>query len=235
MPLGLDPRRMGRRELLVLASVLMPAALLYGFLQLADEVREGETARFDEAVLLALRNPADPSDPIGPRWLEVAVRDFTNLGSSTILIFVTLAAIGYLVLTGRRGMALLLLVSTGGGMALSNLFKFLFDRPRPDIVAHVVETMTSSFPSGHAMQSAVVYLTLGALLARVEKRRMLKAYLLGLAVFLTLAIGLSRVYLGVHYPTDVLAGWSLGAAWAMLCWGVAWQLQRRGKVEDGAG
>lgn len=232
MPLSLDPRRMGRRELAVLAAVLTPAALVYGFIQLADEVREGETARFDEWVLLALRNPADTADPIGPRWLEIAVRDFTSLGSSTILIFVTLAAIGYLVLTGRRGMALLLLVSAGGGMALSNLFKFLFDRPRPDIVAHVVETSTTSFPSGHAMLSAVIYLTLGALLARVEKSAALKAYFLGLAIFLTLAIGASRVYLGVHYPTDVLAGWSLGAAWAMLCWGVAWHLQRRGRVEE---
>ncbi|MGE0210435.1 MAG: phosphatase PAP2 family protein [Parvibaculaceae bacterium] len=231
MPFSLDPRRMGWRELAVLVAVLTPAGLLYVFLQIVDEVREGETVRFDEAVLLALRNPADTSDPIGPRWLEIAMRDFTSLGSTTVLAFVTLAVTGYLIMAGKRGAALLVVLSAVGGTVLSNLFKAIFDRPRPDIVAHIVETSTASFPSGHAMLSAVIYLTLGALLARVEKSAALKTYFLGLAVFLTLAIGASRVYLGVHYPTDVLAGWSLGATWAMLCWGIAWQLQRRGKVE----
>ncbi len=226
--------RIGRRELVVLAAVLVPAALIYGFVQIIDEVREGETLRFDNAILLALRNPTDTADPIGPHWVEIMFRDLTSLGSTTVLTLVTLATIGYLLIAGKRGASLLVAASVGGGMLLSNLFKAVFDRPRPDVVAHIVDVSTASFPSGHAMLSAVTYLTLGALMARVEPTAWRKAYFLGIAVFLTLVIGFSRVYLGVHYPTDVLAGWSLGAAWAIICWEVAWQLQRRGAVEGEA-
>ena len=107
-----------------------------------------------------------------------------------------------------------LLVAVGGGVLLSTLLKIGFDRPRPDLVPHGA-VVYASFPSGHAMLSAVVYLTLGALLARVQPRRLLKLYLLGLAILLTVAVGISRVYLGVHWPTDVVAGWAsapLGAA-----------------------
>lgn len=227
--------RIGRRELVLLVAVLAPAALLYAFVQLIDEVREGETLRFDNAILLALRNPEDTADPIGPWWMEIMFRDITSLGSTTVLTLVTLVAIGYLLIAGKRGAALLVAVSVGGGTLISSLFKAIFDRPRPDIVAHIIDVSTASFPSGHAMLSAVTYLTLGALMARVEPSHLRKVYFLGLAVFLTLAIGFSRVYLGVHYPTDVLAGWSLGAAWAIFCWEVAWQLQRRGSIEGEAG
>lgn len=226
------PSRIGRRELAILAAILAPAGLLYLFMQIVEEVGEGDTMVIDRAVLLALRNPADLADPIGPWWVEVMFKDLTSLGSTTVLMLVTLAAIGFLLITRRRGAALLVLVAVGGGTLLSSLFKQAFARPRPDFVAHAVDVHTASFPSGHAMLSAVTYLTLGALLARVEPHPMRKAYILGLAVALALAIGISRVFLGVHYPTDVLAGWSVGAAWAMLCWGVAWWLQRRGQVES---
>jgi undecaprenyl-diphosphatase len=146
---------------------------------------------------------------------------------------VTLAVIGFLLIDGKRHAALLVLVSIGGGTLLSSGLKGLFDRPRPDLVPHGVEVYTMSFPSGHATLSAVTYLTLGALLARVQPRRRVKAYLLSVAVLLAVLIGASRVYLGVHWPTDVLAGWCVGAAWAMLCWTVATWLQRRGEVEGG--
>jgi undecaprenyl-diphosphatase len=116
-------------------------------------------------------------------------------------------------------------------MLLSTLLKMGFDRPRPDLVPHGALVYTASFPSGHATLSAVVYLTLGALLARVQPRLVLKLYLLGLAILLTVMVGVSRVYLGVHWPTDVLAGWAVGAAWALLCWATALWLQRRGRVE----
>jgi undecaprenyl-diphosphatase len=139
--------------------------------------------------------------------------------------------IGFLVFVRKRGAALLVAVSVGGGSALGHLLKFGFDRPRPDLVPHGVLVHTASFPSSHAMMSAVVYLTLGALLARVQPRRRVKAYLLFLGILLTLIVGSSRVYLGVHWPSDVLAGWTLGAAWALLCWLVALWLQRRGQVE----
>jgi undecaprenyl-diphosphatase len=222
---------MARREVALLAAIALTAASLVLFGQLADEVLEGETHAFDEAVLLALRNAADPSDPIGPDWLEEQMRDVTALGSLGILAFVGLAAVGFLILQGKRRTAALVVVAVGGGMLVSTLSKLGFGRPRPDLVPHAMEVYTASFPSGHAMMAAVTYLTLGALLARVQPRLRLKLYLIALAAALTVLIGLSRVYLGVHWPTDVLAGWTLGAAWALGCWAIALWLQARGRIE----
>lgn len=222
---------LGRQELLFLLALLVPGILLLGFGKLADEVVEGETLRFDEAALVALRNPADLADPIGPAWLEAALRDVTALGGTAVLTLLTLVVLAYLLMARKRATALLVLVSVGGGTLLSSVLKTAFNRPRPDLVAHIVEVSSASFPSGHAMMSAVVYLTLGALLARVEPEPRLKVFLLGVAVFLAVVVGLSRVYLGVHYPTDVVAGWTLGAGWALLCWLLALWLQRRGQVE----
>ena len=186
----------------------------------------------DSVFLLALRNPQDLADPIGPSWLEEAARDITGLGGYAVLTIVALATLAYLLLAGKRGAALLVLGAVVGGMLLSTGLKLGFERPRPDLVPHGARVYTASFPSGHAMLSAITYLTLGALLARVQEGRHIQAFLMGLAVFITLLVGVSRVYLGVHWPSDVLAGWAVGAAWAALCWFVALQLQRRGKVED---
>jgi undecaprenyl-diphosphatase len=222
---------LGRQELTILASMLSICAILWVFLWLAGEVMEGNTRAFDRALLLALRTPGNLAQPVGPAWFELAARDITSLGGYPVLILVTLAAIGFLLIAGKRHAALLVLVSIGGGMLLSSALKELFDRPRPDLVPHAVQVYTLSFPSGHAMLSAATYLTLGALLARVQPQRWVKVYLLGVAVLLLVLIGASRVYLGVHWPTDVLAGWCVGAAWAMLCWTAATWLQRRGKVE----
>jgi undecaprenyl-diphosphatase len=159
------------------------------------------------------------------------MRDVTALGSMGILTFVTLAVAGFMALDRKGHAALFVLVAVGSGMLLGTLLKMGFDRPRPDLVPHGASVYTASFPSSHAMLAAVVYLTLGALLARVQPHRVLKLYLLGLAILLTVAIGASRVYLGVHWPTDVLAGWAIGAGWALLCWAAALWLQRRGRVE----
>lgn len=205
---------------------------LFAFVKLAGEVREGETHAFDERILLALRSPLDRADPIGPAWLKQVMTDLTSLGGFTVLTLITVAAILYLVMDGKRGAALLLAVAIGGGTLISSLLKIGFDRPRPDLVAHLVDVKTLSFPSGHAMLSAVTYLTLGVLLARLSPRRAVKAYVVAVAVIITLLVGSSRVYLGVHWPTDVLGGWCLGAAWALLCWSVAVWLQRRGAVEQ---
>ncbi|MGH6943530.1 MAG: phosphatase PAP2 family protein [Geminicoccaceae bacterium] len=222
------------REAALLVSVALAAAAIVLFAQLADEVVEGETRGFDRTVLLALRNPSDPTDPLGPLWLHEVARDFTSLGSFSLLTFLTLAVVGFLILQGKRHAALLVVVAIGGGTLLSTLLKMGFDRPRPDLVPHEAVVYSASFPSGHAMMSAITYLTLGALLARVQPRRRLKLYLLGLAILLTVLVGISRVYLGVHWPTDVLAGWAVGAAWALLCWSAALWLQRRGQVESDA-
>ena len=236
-PVFLRARDLGLRFRLNEAGPLISLATLsffaWVFVEIAGEVIEGDVTRFDRTLLMALRSAGDPSDPIGPRWFEEAARDVTGLGGTTVLTFVTLAATAYLVMTGKTHAALLVLVAVGGGMLLSTALKLGFARPRPDLVPHGVRVYTASFPSGHAMLSAVTYLTLGALLARVQPQRRVKAFLLGLAIALTVLIGMSRVYLGVHWPSDVLAGWCGGAAWASLCWFVALQLQRRGEVERG--
>jgi undecaprenyl-diphosphatase len=222
----------GRAEFAALASLALAALALLGFISIVDEVREGETHAFDETVLRALRNPADLADPIGPWWLEAMFRDVTALGGTTVVVLVTAASILYLLIEKKRAAALLVLIAVGGGTLISQGLKGAFARPRPELVAHLVDVQTLSFPSGHAMLSAVTYLTLGALLARVQSRRRLKIYFIGLAILLTLMIGTSRVYLGVHWPTDVIGGWCLGAAWALLCWAVMLWLQQRGQVEE---
>ena len=218
----------------ILIALVVLAAGIWGFVGIADEVREGDAISLDRTILLLFRNPADPSDPLGPIWLESAVRDITALGGVTVTTLMTLGAAGFLLLSGKRGAALFVVVSIAGAALLSSGMKLGFERPRPDLVPHGTAVYTASFPSGHATGAAATYLTLGALLARFQSRRRLKVYLLSLAVLLTVLIGLSRLYLGVHWPSDVLAGWTLGASWALLCWLVAWQLQRRGKVEDDA-
>jgi undecaprenyl-diphosphatase len=208
---------------------LAGAALL--FAELVDEVLERESRAFDTAVLLALRNPLDPADPIGPLWLERVFREITTLGGTTVVTLITIAVIGFLLFASKRGAAVLILCSVAGGALLGPLLKFGFDRPRPDLVAHLVEVQTASFPSGHALLSAVTYLTLGALLARFLGELRLKIYVVTMALILTVLIGSSRVYLGVHWPTDVLAGWLAGGVWALVCWRIALALQRRGEVE----
>jgi undecaprenyl-diphosphatase len=224
--------RWAQREFAVLAALALAAAALWGFMELADEVLEGETHAFDERILLALRSAGDRSDPLGPGWLEELMRDVTGLGGTGVLTFITLAVAGFLALDRKSHAALFVVAAVAGGMLLSTLLKLGFDRPRPDLVPHGALVYTASFPSGHATVSAVVYLTLGALLARVQPRLVLKLYLLGLAILLTVAVGISRIYLGVHWPSDVLAGWAIGAAWALLCWAAALWLQRRGQVES---
>lgn len=221
-----------RAEIALLGWLAGTAALLWGSVQLAGRLLGGGPRGFDQAVLLSLRNPADLADPIGPPWLEVFARDITALGGIPVLTLVTLGAFGFLLMVRKRRTAVLLLVAVGGGLLLSSGLKDMFDRPRPDLVPHTVQVATQSFPSSHAMMSAITYLTLGALLARTQPRRRVKAYLLVSAVLLTLLVGVSRVYLGVHWPTDVLAGWWAGAAWAMLCGAALRRLQHRGAVEQ---
>lgn len=203
----------------------------WAFMEVADGVLEGETHTFDSTILLALRNPQNLADPLGPGWVEEAARDITGLGGYAILSLLTAATFFYLLMVGKRATAFLVLVAIVGGTLLSHGLKLGFERPRPDLVPHATQVYTASFPSGHAMLSAVTFLTLGALLARAEKSRRVSAFIMGLAIVMTLMVGTSRVYLGVHWPSDVLAGWSVGAAWASLCWFVALQLQRRGQVE----
>lgn len=220
-----------RMERATLAVLGFTALAFYAFVKVADEVMEGASGQIDRQILLALRNPADLSDPLGPPWLEETMRDFTALGGTGVLTLLTLLVVLFLLMTRKRHAALLVVFSVAGGTALSQVLKWGFDRPRPDLVPHGMAVYSQSFPSGHAMLSAVVYLTLGALLARTQARTRVKVFLLGAAAALTVIVGISRIYLGVHWPTDVLGGWALGAGWAAFCWLVMLWLQRKGEVE----
>ena len=220
-------------EFSVLLAGIVVAGGLWGFVELAEVARDSSARAFDTEILLAFREAGQTDNPIGPLWFEEAMRDITGLGSTIVLVMVTAVTIFYLLLIGRWRTALLVLVTVGGGQILSSLLKLGIDRPRPDLVSHLVDVQTLSFPSGHAMMSAVTYLTLGSMLAGIVPGRATKIYVLGVAVLVTLMVGVSRVYLGVHWPSDVLAGWCAGFAWAMLCWLVARHFFRR--TDDAVG
>lgn len=206
-----------RRDLREMAVVLSVSLLLLGSAKLASEVVEGDTTTFDTRVLLAFQDPDNPGHRIGPAWLEPMVRDLTSLGGITVVVLVVAAVLGFLLVAGKRRTAAQILVSVAGGGLLLIVLKTVFQRDRPTLIGHGVAVTTTSFPSGHAMLAAIVYLTLGALLATVQKDALARSYCIATAIALTLLVGISRVYMGVHWPTDVLAGWCVGAAWAMLC------------------
>jgi undecaprenyl-diphosphatase len=209
-----------------LTLILAIAFLLFAFGFVAQEVAEGRSLPFDRSVILALRDPAHPSEPWGPAWFQESARDVTSLGSIVVLTMVTLAVAGYLFLARRCASASLMLIAVFGGMALNELLKSAFARPRPDFVAHATQVFTASFPSGHAALSAIAYLTIAALLAQSQPLLRMRIYFISLAGLLTAIVGFSRVYLGVHYPTDVLGGWCVGAAWAIACWVAAARLAK---------
>ena len=224
--------RQHRIDSRILMGFLVSAVVVFLFMKIASEVMEGDPLAFDRFILQALRYPSDPAMPVGPAWLRDVMIDWTALGGMTVLTMLTVATFGYLLARGKKGMAILLAVSISGGALMSGLLKIGFARQRPDIVPHLVEVHTTSFPSGHAMNSAIIYLTLGVLLARAEKDRFVRIYILSVAILLTLSIGVSRVYLGVHWPSDVIAGWCIGACWAALCSIMAKALQRRHRIEQ---
>ena len=210
-------RRIFSIERTLLLTLLLIGAALFAFFKLASEVSEGDTMALDRAILTGLRSAANPAIPIGPKWLPDAMTSLTALGSTFVLLFVILVSTLYLLLGRRPRTALFVFAGTAGGMVLAGLLKLVYARPRPDLVPHLVDVTSTSFPSGHATDSAIVYLTLATLLARTIPERALRVYLIGVAILLSLLIGVSRVYLGVHWPSDVVAGWTIGAAWALAC------------------
>ena len=222
---------LGGHEMAVLLALAGVVAGVWGFALLTDEVLEGGTQAFDQKLLLAFRR-SDTREMRGSPAVQQAVRDISALGGVVVLTLVTAIAAGFLALDAKKHMALFLLGSVLGGLTASTLLKDVFHRARPDLVPFDVYVSGASFPSGHSMMSAVTYLTLGALLARSQPRKRLKAYFLLVAMFLTFAVGVSRVYLGVHWPTDVMAGWTAGAVWALLCWLTARRLQSRRTLEQ---
>jgi undecaprenyl-diphosphatase len=217
---------LARREIGPIALVAVVGLFLLIFRHIADEVGEGDTRGFDRALIYALRTPGEPGRPLGPDWLIVAATDVTSLGSTTVLTIIVILVCGLFLSIRRWRESLMLLLSSGGGLLNIELLKDLFRRDRPPLVLHAVKAINASFPSGHAALSATVYLTLGALIAHFAERRRVRVYALAAAVVLSVTVGCSRVYLGVHWPTDVLGGWCVGAAWALVWWGVAIALER---------
>ena len=219
-------------EMTFLALLGLIVAAIWALAELTDEVVEGSTRNLDRDILLLLRTPGDPSDPIGPCWLEEMGRAFTALGGVAVLTLTTLVVSVFFLLLKRWKLTAYILVTVAGGILISGIAKEFFDRSRPDLVPHGSLIQTASFPSGHSMMAAVTYLTLGVLIARVQSRFILKVYVMSVAVLLTIFVGVSRVYLGVHWPTDVAAGWLAGGAWSMICLIVARYLAERGHIEQ---
>lgn len=205
-----EPRAIG--------SLFVIAACGWLFLLIAGYVIEGDTHAIDQRLLRALRSSSDPAVLRGPGWMKETIRDITALGGYPVLTFTTLGVVGFLGLSGHGRDARFVLTAVVGGWLLAYGLKSLFDRPRPDIVPHLSFVVSSSFPSGHSLMSAVVYLTLGSLLTNLVSSVRLKLYFLGVAALLALLVGLSRIAMGVHYPSDVVAGWCLGLGWAEFCW-----------------
>jgi undecaprenyl-diphosphatase len=221
------PNYLKRPEVRPVLALLLAAALGLVFAKILSELLEGDTAAVDRAILQLFRAPGNPSEPLGPYWLQAMARDITSLGGLAVLSLVTIASLGYLALTRQWSFAAMVMASVLGGTAISSAVKLLIQRPRPSFSPEVIHLHDYSFPSGHSFLSAVTYLTLGILLARVQSRLTTKIYLLSLAMGITILVGLSRLYLGVHWPSDVLAGWCAGAAWAILCWSAAEWLHLR--------
>ncbi|HYC70651.1 MAG TPA: phosphatase PAP2 family protein [Opitutaceae bacterium] len=209
-----------------LLALLVASACVWGFIALAGIVGAESHLELEEAWMRALRDPADPARPAGPWWLADLARDVSALGGATVVVLLSMLAAVFLLLRGRWRRVLLLVATIGGGYGLSSLLKDLFARERPDVVPHLLEVHSASFPSGHSLSSSVVYLTIGVFLAQAAPRKREKLFFIAAAFALTALIGASRVFLGVHYPTDVLAGWCAGTAWAIACGLVATWLRR---------
>jgi undecaprenyl-diphosphatase len=226
----LQEHRRWTRSAMILAAI--SAILSVAFFSLSRAVVRGSTGDWDERILLAMRQANDLADPLGPRWAEEVGRDFTALGGVAVLALISVTAVAFFWLASMRKAAIYVGIASVGAILLSSGLKQAFDRPRPDLVPHGAMVYTSSFPSGHSTMSAAVYLTLGLVASRFVPRRRLKVLLIGVGIIVTVAVGISRVYLGVHWPSDVLGGWALGTCWALVCWCVAIWLQDRGVIEQ---
>ena len=210
-------KRAGRLEVAILVAIFLGMAGIWGFGVLAASVIEGDTRKFDERILLALRQPGNLAVPIGPHWTLQVARDLTAFGSAVGIGLITATVTGYLALQRRYGLTGFILLSLLTGTLLSVVLKDAINRPRPQVVPHLTDISSASFPSGHSMMSSIVYLTMATLLARSAPELRTKLYCFAVAIILIGLIGLSRLYLGVHYPTDVLAGWCIGCTWAVAC------------------
>ncbi|MEZ5895978.1 MAG: phosphatase PAP2 family protein [Parvularculaceae bacterium] len=178
-------------------------------------VTSGASASFDRAVVAGLRDAQDQSLIAGPAWLGPFVKDITALGGTPVLTALCLLLAGFLVVRREWRRLVLLLGVVAGETIIVHALKDAFGRARPENVPHLVEATSASFPSGHSASAAAIFVVLAAMLAPSLKDAASRYYIYVAAIILALMVGASRIFLGVHYPTDVLAGWSFGVAWTM--------------------
>ena len=220
------------KEIKVLLALLILFISILIFLEIADEITEGETREFDLSVIEFFRVEGDHNKPTGPLWLTEFMTDITALGGGSVLTIISIFVLAFLGLQKHHDAFWLLLAAIIGGTLISFWLKEIYGRERPDLAFRLVTVSAFSFPSGHSMMSAILYLTQAAIVARFQRAWKIRILILSAALFLTLTIGFSRVYLGVHYPTDVIGGWTIGLAWASLCWCIAWYIQRRNRLKQ---
>ncbi|MBV9106112.1 MAG: phosphatase PAP2 family protein [Verrucomicrobia bacterium] len=219
----------------VFLKVFIAVGCVWALVKLAGKIRKIGPDEIDNQILRAFRRPENPAVPLGPKWLPDVARDITALGSGTGLTLISGILVGFLCLNRRFRAAGYLISSLGSGLGLCQFMKDLFVRRRPTVVPHLTHFDPESFPSGHSMGSALVYLTLGGIISRQVKGPIAKLYFLSVAFLIAMLVGLSRLYLGVHYPSDVLAGWAAGSVWSGMCSQIARWLQRQGAVEPPSG
>jgi undecaprenyl-diphosphatase len=208
--------RLGHLHELRLLVVLFCVSATLLFAHIAHAIVKGQQWSLDRQILLALRRPEQPQDPIGPLWLEQTAIDLSALGGFTLMWLLSAVLVGFFLLMGRSLEATLFAVSVVGSSLLNAGVKRLIARPRPFVVPHLATVSNGSFPSGHAMLSATAYLSLAVLTAHVMPGELARIYVVAITIAIVVSIGLSRIYLGVHWPSDVLGGWCLGAVWALL-------------------
>lgn len=192
------------RKLLMLLAVALIA-----FAVIAAAVQQGGTENLDTRVLMAARDTT--GHLTGPKWLAEAARDITGLGSNVVLALACILAAFYLKIARRYFELALLATSVAAGLVLTNLLKIGVDRVRPDL-PETPAVFSASFPSGHATMSALVFLVMAFIVTRIQRHGEVTTLSFVSAVGLIVLVGISRIYLGLHYPSDVLAGWCLGVA-----------------------
>lgn len=209
-----------------LLALLLALAGLWGFLEIADDVQDAETTHIDQWIFerLAIYDRASGF------WQESG-RDLTALGGTTVITLMVTSVTLFLLFKRQWKSSVFVVVAVLGGLGISLLLKDLYDRERPHLVVHQSHVMTSSFPSGHAANSAVAYLTMAILLSKLVESPRMKAYIVGVGLLIPLLVGFSRVFVGVHWPTDVVAGWLIGLSWGLAVHAAATYLQRRGGIE----
>ena len=204
---------------------IVSAVALVGYI--IDEIVEGRSLRIDDAILVALRQPGHLDTPIGPAWLLQSAIDLSALGGFTLLWLLGGAACLFLFYVRRPAEASWLAGSVIGASIVNTFLKSLLHRPRPELVPHLAAVSNASFPSGHAMISAATYLTIAAMLCEAQPRLSARIFLMAFAGVVVILVGCSRIYLGVHWPSDVLAGWCLGSIWALIAFAANRALRRR--------